>query len=55
MLFKFNGSNFYSTGDIWILKLFILLTLSCSKLSHFDDFGQIKIDPTCLFLLTLAR
>ena len=22
--------------------------------SHFVDFGQIRIDPTCLFLLTLG-
>ena len=23
--------------------------------SHFDNFGQDKIGPTCLFLLTLGR
>ena len=23
--------------------------------SHFADFGQLDIDPTCLYLLTLGR
>ena len=28
--------------------------MSSSKLNHFVDFGQVKIDPTCSFGLTLA-
>ena len=32
LLFKFDASSFSMAGDIWILKLLILLALSSSKL-----------------------
>ena len=39
-----------------IFKLVILLTLSSSKLIViFSNFGQVKLDPTCSFLLTLGK
>ena len=56
MLSKFDFCSFPVTGDNIGFQTGHLGNFEQFKFdSHFSDYQQIKIDPICLFLLTLGR